>query len=60
MCVILFQWDRLLADIGGLLGLFIGVSVCTVVEVLELMADASFLAGKLLFKKKTAKVQQSL
>ena len=47
----MLQWDRLLADIGGLLGLFIGVSACTAVEVLEFLVDGSLLLGKLIFRK---------
>lgn len=37
------QWDRLLADIGGMLGLFIGISACTAVEFLEFLVDAFLL-----------------
>ncbi len=32
-----FQWEHLLADIGGTLGLFVGVSVCTVLEFVEFL-----------------------
>jgi Amiloride-sensitive sodium channel len=42
--VVYTQWDRLLADIGGMLGLFIGISACTAVEFIEFLIDA-FLLG---------------
>ena len=39
-----FQWSRLVADMGGLLGLFVGISVCTGFEVLELFVDLILVA----------------
>ena len=35
----LLQLDQLVADIGGLLGLFIGLSICTAIEFLEFIFD---------------------
>ena len=35
-----FQPEKLLAEIGGTLGLFIGLSVCTALEVAELLLDS--------------------
>jgi hypothetical protein len=51
-----FQWDRLLADIGGLLGLFVGISACTAVELFEFIVDISLLTGKLMFRKSKANI----
>jgi len=37
-CFIISQMPSFLSDIGGLMGMWIGVSVLTVVELLELIA----------------------
>ena len=42
----MFQWNRLVADMGGLLGLFVGISMCTGVEFLELLVDLVIVAVK--------------
>ena len=44
--ILVWQIENLLADIGGQLGLWIGVSVLTVTEVLELLSSLLYLALK--------------
>ena len=46
-----------LSDIGGLMGMWIGVSVLTVVELLELMATLVVTMFKTLSKKKDRVVE---
>ena len=38
------QWDTLLSNLGGSLGLFVGVSMVSIMEVLELLFDLLLLA----------------
>lgn len=51
MLFFLFQLENLLADIGGQLGLWIGVSVMTGVEILEFISNLlTYLCSKRLDK----------
>ncbi|CAH1780635.1 unnamed protein product [Owenia fusiformis] len=46
-----YTWDNLLADIGGTMGMFIGISICTAFEIVELLMEI----GKLVVGKMTNK-----
>ncbi|XP_069975235.1 degenerin-like protein asic-2 [Penaeus vannamei] len=39
LCPLLCQWDTLLSNIGGSLGLFIGVSLISILEMIEMIID---------------------
>ena len=51
-CFIVLQMPSFLSDIGGLMGMWIGVSVLTIVEVLELIATLLVTMFKTFSKKK--------
>ena len=50
-CIIISQMPSFLSDIGGLMGMWIGVSVLTVVELLELIATLLVTMFKTFSKK---------
>ena len=51
-CFIVLQMPSFLSDIGGLMGMWIGVSVLTIVELLELIATLLVTMFKTFSKKK--------
>ncbi len=40
------QWQQLMADLGGLLGLFLGFSLCSGIEVMEFGINMIYIASK--------------
>lgn len=40
------QWDTLLSNIGGSLGLFVGVSLISILEMFEMIIDIIFVGYK--------------
>ncbi len=54
-CIVLYlQKERLLSDIGGSLGLFIGVSICSAIEIMEFFTDFVIMISRKCKKKKRA------
>ncbi|XP_069171445.1 uncharacterized protein [Procambarus clarkii] len=47
-----YTWDTLVSNVGGALGLFIGMSLITIVEFLELMVDVILLCFQSRWKSK--------
>ncbi len=61
MPVVFLQLDSLLSSLGGQVGLWLGLSVVTLVEFLELFADVSSIAYKKVsqFTSKVADKEQT-
>lgn len=38
-CLLVLQWDTLICNVGGNLGLFLGMSIVTLVELIEFLFD---------------------